>query len=300
MAKRVPIHDVAEAAGVSRQTVTRAFNDRDDINIVTKERVLTVGANLGYRPSRFARRFVERQKTHTLGLFVASFKNPYYTEFAGEMLSQAAARGLQVVMASSENHDEAAAIEMIASQVDVLVGHFISADEDVMAAAAGVPVIILERADPPAGAHAVDLDLRRGVRAAIAALRDRGSITIGTIDSDYTMRDGGVYAPSPRRGYFAEFAGPGPQRPVVVGHESITGGAEAMIKLMTSSADLDTVLVFNDVMAIEPALSTICIDRASIAANALDIIDRLAATDFCATPSIIRTCVPRMVWRESA
>jgi AcrR family transcriptional regulator len=42
VAKRVTIHDVAALAGVSRQTVSRAFNDMDDINSETKRRVLEV------------------------------------------------------------------------------------------------------------------------------------------------------------------------------------------------------------------------------------------------------------------
>lgn len=80
MVKRVTILDVAEEAGVSRQTVTRAMNDMAEINPSTRQRVLEAADRLGYRPSRFARNLVTRHKRFALGLVVASFRNPYYTD----------------------------------------------------------------------------------------------------------------------------------------------------------------------------------------------------------------------------
>lgn len=148
MAKRVTIHDVAALAGVSRQTVSRALNDMDDISSETKKRVLEASAKLGYRPSRFARNLVARQKTRAVGYMVASFRNPYYTEIAGDLLDCAAARGWQVVMASGESEGEAAALRMLASQVDVFVGHFMSPEARLEEARGGIPMVVLE--PPPA------------------------------------------------------------------------------------------------------------------------------------------------------
>ncbi|GIH50591.1 LacI family transcriptional regulator [Microbispora rosea] len=108
--KRVTINDVAARAGVSRRTVTRALNDMDGISDETKRRVLEAGAQLGYRPSRFARSLVAREKTRTLGLMVSSFRNPYYTEIAGDLLDCAASGNWQVIMASSESADETTAL----------------------------------------------------------------------------------------------------------------------------------------------------------------------------------------------
>lgn len=53
--RRVTIDDVARSAGVSRQTVSRALNDKEEIGVATKQRVLDAALALGYRPSRFAR-----------------------------------------------------------------------------------------------------------------------------------------------------------------------------------------------------------------------------------------------------
>jgi len=46
--KFVTIRDVANAAGVSINTVSRALNDKPDVNEETKEKVLKVARELGY------------------------------------------------------------------------------------------------------------------------------------------------------------------------------------------------------------------------------------------------------------
>ncbi len=79
--RKVTIHDVARSAGVSRQTVSRALNDKDEIDGTTKQRVLDAARALGYRPSRFARGLV-RQDTTTIGLVIPDLLNPFFTEVA--------------------------------------------------------------------------------------------------------------------------------------------------------------------------------------------------------------------------
>ena len=50
--RRATILDVAAAAGVSRQTVTRAMNGMPGISQATRERVQRLAAELGYTPAR--------------------------------------------------------------------------------------------------------------------------------------------------------------------------------------------------------------------------------------------------------
>ena len=49
--KRPTLADVARIAGVSKGTVSKALNGRDDISAATRERILATVADLGYRPS---------------------------------------------------------------------------------------------------------------------------------------------------------------------------------------------------------------------------------------------------------
>src|SRR5512138_156102 len=71
--KRSTIKQVARAAGVSTQTVSRVINDRPDVAPGTRERVQQVIDKLGYRPSALARSLIQ-QRTYTLGVVTAGLK----------------------------------------------------------------------------------------------------------------------------------------------------------------------------------------------------------------------------------
>jgi LacI family transcriptional regulator len=68
--KKITIRDVAAAAGVSHQTVSRVLNDRPDVAQGTRERVLQVIQVLEYQPSAIARSLTQ-QRSYTLGVVTA-------------------------------------------------------------------------------------------------------------------------------------------------------------------------------------------------------------------------------------
>ena len=94
---RATILDVAAAAGVSRQTVTRAMNDMPGISASTRERVQRLAAELGYSPSRFAKGLVQGART-SLGLAIPDLTNPYFPAFASSVVEEATQRGWNVVV----------------------------------------------------------------------------------------------------------------------------------------------------------------------------------------------------------
>lgn len=64
------IYDVAGAAKVSLATVSRVMNNPDKVNPETRDRVLKVIKELGYRPNAIARGLASR-KTTTIGIVMA-------------------------------------------------------------------------------------------------------------------------------------------------------------------------------------------------------------------------------------
>jgi len=70
---RATIKEVASAAGVSTQTVSRVINDRPDVSSETRKRVQDVIDQLGYQPSALARSLI-RQRSYTLGVVTAGLK----------------------------------------------------------------------------------------------------------------------------------------------------------------------------------------------------------------------------------
>ena len=70
---RATIKEVASAAGVSTQTVSRVINDRPDVSPETRKRVQEVIDQLGYQPSALARSLI-RQRSYTLGVVTAGLR----------------------------------------------------------------------------------------------------------------------------------------------------------------------------------------------------------------------------------
>jgi LacI family transcriptional regulator len=331
MTRKITINDVAAVAGVSRGAVTRALNDKPDISQETRKRVLEAATRLGYRPSRFARKFAARKKTLAIGFVVASLRTPYYTDLAADMLEEAKSRGWQVIIAATEGVDEEEALELLSDEVDVIVGHISLTPDRIKVAARGLPVVLLEKESDTPGIHSVDLDWRAGVKRAVTALYKRGAKHIGMLDSDYSVRLDGTYHPSARRTYFEQFVREDSRAAVVWGAESFAGGAECFRELMARHPATDAVIAFNDVMAIgavqgahgmgidvpdrvrilgvdglslgtamSPQLSSLAVDRVGMAREALDIVDQLSASQFKEQPAIHRNVTTKLLWRESA
>ncbi|MGW8225510.1 MAG: LacI family DNA-binding transcriptional regulator, partial [Anaerolineales bacterium] len=65
--QKVTIKDVAHAAGVSTQTVSRVINSRPDVSPDTRSRVQQVISELGYSPNVIARS-LSRGRSNTFGV----------------------------------------------------------------------------------------------------------------------------------------------------------------------------------------------------------------------------------------
>src|SRR5574339_965282 len=72
--RRPTIKQVAKAAGVSTQTVSRVINDRPDVAPETRERIMMTIDELGYQPSALARSLIQ-QRSYTLGVVTAGLKH---------------------------------------------------------------------------------------------------------------------------------------------------------------------------------------------------------------------------------
>jgi LacI family transcriptional regulator len=73
--RRVTIDDIARHAGVTKTTVSRALNDRPDVNAETRERIAGIAERLGYVPSATAK-VLRTGRSHSLGLAWPSFTWP--------------------------------------------------------------------------------------------------------------------------------------------------------------------------------------------------------------------------------
>jgi LacI family transcriptional regulator len=123
MYKKVNIKDIAKLANVSHTTVSRALNNKSRIRKDTRDKILTIAKNLGYRPNFVARSLVMK-RTKTLGLVITNIANPFYTELAQGIEKTATKLGYSIILCSTQSDisTERQYIEMLRSKgVDGIV-----------------------------------------------------------------------------------------------------------------------------------------------------------------------------------
>jgi LacI family transcriptional regulator len=70
---KTTIYDVAERAGVSRQTVSRVLNNRQDVSDETRKKIKEIMAELNYQPNAVAQS-LSRQKSFLFGVVTSGLK----------------------------------------------------------------------------------------------------------------------------------------------------------------------------------------------------------------------------------
>lgn len=93
----VSIEDVAEAAGVHRSTVSRAFSKPEAVRAETREHVLRVAAELGYSMNPLAQA-LRRGSSNLVPLIVPDITNPFFAELAHATAAAAEYRGYQLML----------------------------------------------------------------------------------------------------------------------------------------------------------------------------------------------------------
>src|SRR5699024_2936878 len=242
MSRRATIIDVAQRAGVSRQTVSRAMNDLPGISAGTREKVLAAAQELNYRPSRFARGLVE-QGPVTLGLVVEDLSNAYLAELGAAVVRACAPHGWNVVLAEALHapHPERVAADL-ARRVDALVGYgVLTAD---IRGGGGMPVVQLDgRESHLAEGGVVELARTEAMAELAAHLAESGARRPVVLDLV-----GGL-------GRSRSLALAAALRPLVDGGEvpvreidARTGHRDSLEEILAGG--VDTIVAFNDELAV--------------------------------------------------
>jgi LacI family transcriptional regulator len=119
----ITIKDIAVKANVAVSTVSRALNDKFDINPKTKERILKIIKDSGYNPNNIARGLV-MQKVFTIGLIIPDISNPFFAEVAVGVETRAKKLGYSVIFCNTNNDligEKAALTIMKGRMVDGLI-----------------------------------------------------------------------------------------------------------------------------------------------------------------------------------
>lgn len=117
---KATIYDVAGAARVSLATVSRAINNPEKVKLETRERVLKVIEELGYKPNAFARGLASRKST-TVAVVVPDMGRASIAEMMNGIADIARVYKYSIllyILESEEASEEDILREIIAAQVD--------------------------------------------------------------------------------------------------------------------------------------------------------------------------------------
>ena len=112
---RPTLDTVAAAAGVSRMTVSNAYNRPDQLSSATRERVLAVAAALGYPGPDPAARSLRRGRSGTVGVLMTerlayAFTDPGMVSLMRGMASELGTAGQAMLLVPSESDDVVAVV----------------------------------------------------------------------------------------------------------------------------------------------------------------------------------------------
>ncbi|WP_186317715.1 LacI family DNA-binding transcriptional regulator [Curtobacterium sp. 9128] len=173
---------VADAAGVSMQTVSRVARGFDNVSPETRDRVRRVMTELGYRPNRAARA-LRSGRFRTIGVIMftlASFGNMRTLEAIADAAGAADFTITLLPMASRTEEGVRSAFSRLHEQavdgvVIIIESHVIDTAE--VALPDGVPVVVVDSTGTT-NHPAIDTDQAEGARLATQHLLDLGHETV--------------------------------------------------------------------------------------------------------------------------
>ena len=254
--KRVTIKDVAQAAGVSTQTVSRVMNKFSYVSGETRQRVESVVEQLGYRPSTLARS-LSQQRSYTLGVVTFGLKYIGPARTLNGVADKADELGYMLLMKELDNFNtnriDDVIDSLLARQVDGIVwvapeiGDNHTWVEERMNKIP-VPVLFLAM-QPRNGISSVATDNYHGAVLAIQHLLDCGRKKIGHISGPLSWWE----ADERKRGWYEMLNNAGfitSENQCAEGNWSSSSGEQAFIQLLESFPEMDGVFVANDQMAL--------------------------------------------------
>ncbi len=254
--KRVTIKDVAQAAGVSTQTVSRVMNKFSYVSGETRQRVEAVVNQLGYHPSTLARS-LSQQRSYTLGIVTFDLKYIGPSRTLNGIADKADELGYMLLMKELDNFDanriDDVIDSLLARQVDGVLWAVPEIGDnhswvDERLEKIPVPVLFVAML-PRKGISSVSTDNYQGSVMAIQHLLDCGRKKIGHISGPL----GWWEADERKRGWHETLRSAGietSEQHCTEGNWSSSSGEQAFIQLLESFPDMDAVFVANDQMAL--------------------------------------------------
>ncbi|MGO4937529.1 LacI family DNA-binding transcriptional regulator [Fundicoccus sp. Sow4_H7] len=128
--RKTTIHDVAEKAGVSIATVSKALNNSPVVTPKTKKRVIDAAQSLNYVPNRISKQLKSGQ-TDTISFYTISIAAPYFANLADVMAREIGKRGysFNIFLFSDRQH---LINNILGNSMDGLIGFVDLIDQEII------------------------------------------------------------------------------------------------------------------------------------------------------------------------
>ncbi|WP_019179704.1 LacI family DNA-binding transcriptional regulator [Microbacterium yannicii] len=190
---RPTIREVADTAGVSRSTASRALSGNGYAAPEVRDRVRAAAKQLGYVVDVTARS-LKQGTSRSVGVLVSDLRNVFYAELASGIGEEARAHGRTLVMVDlrGDGSDELEAAEtLVASRVSGVIATPVSAELSTFLGRIGVPLIEVDRRFDANETDAVVVDNRAAARDTTSRLLAAGHERIALLidETEWTTGD---------------------------------------------------------------------------------------------------------------
>lgn len=254
MQRPVTMKDVAQKAGVSVMTVSRAFKQHASVGEKTRQRILRIAEELGYVFDSTAATF-RSQRTGFVAVAIPSINNANFADTVGALSEVLRRSDLQVLLGYSnyDIHEEEEIIEQFLRrrpEAIVLTGGRHTDKTRQMLERANIPVVeTWDLPDDPIG-HVVGFSNAATMQDLVSHLAASARKRIAFIGGD---TDGDTRGADRRRGFIKAMSDNGlsPDRLIGAGEPPISmrEGADAMARLLRDFPDTQAVICVSDLSA---------------------------------------------------
>lgn len=245
----VSIYDVAKAAGVHGSTVSRTFSKPEEVSPSTRERVLKVAAELGYRVNPLGQA-LRRGSSNLVPLLVPDITNPFYAELAKAISAAAVPLGYQIVLCVTEGSVEQTSA-LLGTTGSLLSPFAIVAPSTRIdpATLGGVPLarrmVVIDRLPADLDLPTVVIDNAEGIRLAFEHLYSLGHRRIA-----YLSGTVGTFSGQARRQVYTQYATDAGVEPVELrGGYGPVAGRQAAEQFLALEHTPTAVMASNDMAA---------------------------------------------------
>jgi LacI family transcriptional regulator len=245
--------DIAREARVSVVTVSRALNNKPDINKETKEHILDIAEKLNYTPNVLAQSLVTKD-TRTIGVIIPNARDPFYALVIDGISNETAKRAFGIFLCNShEDPDEELDLikSLIGKQVNGMLIYPLQEDNRYINQLKGspVPFVFLNRHSDELQSDYVMNDNYHGSFLAIDHLIKKGHKKFVYICAKPTASSGherieGCQEALRKNGL------PNSSLRVITCDETIESCYKLVKRLISENGDLEAMYVWDDRLAI--------------------------------------------------